>query len=327
MDRNCESTPHSSQDAAFFVLMRRLAWIPVLLLGLVLIQTSCRRERRLGPPKAVPVAGDGTLRLRALTFNVRYENDNDSGTRAWRNRIIGSVRMIREERPDVFGIQEAMHGQVADMWASLTDYEFHGTGRDDGLRGGEYTGIFFRRDRFEADPVNRGAFWLSDTPERPGSSTWGNTFPRMVVWLRLIDRSSQRAFTVYNTHWDHMHQESRMKSARLLRRHIESRTRNGEPVVVLGDFNARENNPAMQTLVEGNAGGRPFLLDTFHALHSEEKRRTTLHFWRDTRDGSLKVDHILVTPGARILSASIRDGDRPMVSDHFPVIAEFEFPL
>ena len=261
------------------------------------------------------------MELRLMSFNVRYENDGDLGSRAWRQRVPGIVRMIRDESPDVIGIQEARHGQAADMWASLPDYEFIGQARDDGKRNGEYTGIFFRRDRFEADATDQGTFWLSDTPQKPGSKTWGNEIPRTATWLRLTDRATQRGFYVFNTHWDHRHQGSREQSARLMVQRIRDRKHANEPVVLLGDFNAIENNPAVMHLVS-EAG----LTDTFQALHAAEKNRRTLHFWSDTREGIVKVDHILVSRGAEIMNAAIRDRDKPMVSDHFPVTARVVFP-
>jgi endonuclease/exonuclease/phosphatase family metal-dependent hydrolase len=299
------------------MIMFRIFLIAILALS----ATACRRSRVLGPPKAVAVATDGRLELKLMTFNIRYENDEDAGARAWRQRVIGAVRMIREEAPDVIGVQEARHGQAADLWASLPDYEFFGAGRDDGRRSGEYAGIFFRRDRFEADESDSGTFWLSDTPQQPGSKTWGNGIPRTVTWLRLVDRSSQRGFYVFNTHWDHKHQGSRERSASLLAERISGRKLIDHPVIVLGDLNAVEKNPGVAVLARDAR-----LIDTFHALHPAEPARTTLHFWRGTRDGLLKVDHIMVSEGAEVLSAEIRDHDKPMVSDHFPVTARVVFP-
>jgi endonuclease/exonuclease/phosphatase family metal-dependent hydrolase len=305
------------------------AWLclsVVLVVSVVMLNISCRRVQKTGTPKAVVVTEDGLLRLRLMTLNVRYENSGDMGSRAWRARIPDVVRVIQVEAPDIIGVQEAMHGQVADLWASLPDYGFLGAARDDGKRRGEYTGLFYLRDRFEVCGVEGGVFWLSDTPEKPGSAHWGNTVPRMVIWQRFTDRASRRSFSAYNTHWDHMHQGSRVKSGEAMRSHIAARWRPENPVVVLGDFNARESNPAVAHLRGLGNGGQPYLLDTFEVLHAGEKRRTTLHFWRGRRDGNLKVDHILASSPVRVTSARIRDNDPRMVSDHFPVVAEVEFP-
>lgn len=300
---------------------------------LIAVLAGC--EKRSGaPPVAVPVREDGALVLAIMTSNVRYENPGDRGTRAWRQRIIGMVRVIRRVAPDVIGVQEAMHGQAADLWASLPDYEFYGVGRDDGLRAGEYSGIFYRRWRFELDATDCGTFWLSATPEKPGSRTWGNEIPRVATWVRLIDRASGRGFYVFNTHWDHKNQDSREKAAVLTAARIDARKHPDEPVVLTGDFNSTEANPGLVYL-RGERGsispdGKPWvhgLMDTYQALHPTEKNRRTLHFWNADRSGSVKVDHILVSRGAEIRGAEILSRDKPDVSDHYPVTARVIFPL
>lgn len=241
--------------------------------------------------------------------------------------------MIRRQRPDCIGVQEAQHGQAADLWASLPDYEFFGVGRDNGKRDGEYSGIFYQRERFRPDATDCGTFWLSDTPERTGSRNWGNEIPRVAAWLRLVDLATGRGFYVFNTHWDHRHQESRERAALLISKRIDGRKHADEPVTLIGDFNAVESNPGMiyltgrRALLAGSEQVWPNgLLDTYQALHAGEKNRRTLHFWRDSREGQLKVDHILVSSGAEIGVAEIVSGDQPMVSDHFPVIARVKFP-
>ncbi len=298
-----------------------------------MMSAGCRRSRALEVPRASPVRQDGALEISLMSFNVRYENPGDRDSKGWRQRVIGAVKMIRREKPDVFGVQEALHGQVADLWASLPDYEFFGVGRDDGKRAGEYSGIFYQRDRFQPDESDCGTFWLSDTPEKVGSKTWGNQIPRVAAWVRLVDRSSGRGFYVFNTHFDHRNQPSRERSAMLIARRIDARKQAGEPVALIGDFNSMESNPGLIYLTGGRvavAGSeqmwRGGMLDTYQSLHPAEKNRRTLHFWSGRRDG-LKVDHILVSPGAEIRAAEIISQDRPEVSDHFPVSAKVTFPL
>lgn len=294
---------------------------------------GCERSRALDPPKAVPLREDGALDLRLMSFNVRYENPNDRGAYSWRKRIRGAVRMIRAQKPDIIGVQEALHGQAADLWASLPDYEFFGVGRDDGLRTGEYSGIFYQRDRFHLDPSDHGTFWLSDTPSDPGSRTWGNEITRVVTWMRLRDLATGRNFYVYNTHWDHKSQPAREKSALLTARRIDERAHPDDPVVLIGDFNSVESNPGYLYLtgnpvslagsIKSWANG---LADTYQKLHPGQENRRSLHFWKGNRDGSLKVDHIMVSRGARVREAAIVWEDEPVVSDHFPVTASVIFP-
>ncbi len=287
--------------------------------------STCQRE----VPKAVAVAEDGALSLTLASFNIRYENPDERGWRAWSNRISRLVKSIRAMDADVIGIQECLHGQAADLRASLPDYDFHGVGREDGARGGEYAAIFFRGDRFEK--THGGTFWLSDLPDLAGSKSWGNGFPRTVAWVRLVDRASGRGFCVFNTHWDHRNQHSRERAAPLIARRIEGRPHPEEPVILLGDFNATEGNPAVDyftgkavTLAgEKHVQWPHALIDTYHLLHPRERNRRTLHLWRGSREGWAKVDHILVSRGATVEAADIRvEGTREEEpSDHYPVWA------
>jgi endonuclease/exonuclease/phosphatase family metal-dependent hydrolase len=307
--------------------MKRL--LPCLLIALL---PGCRKPP--APPKAVPVAADNALHLTLATFNVRYENPAEKDWRAWPDRIGRVLKSIRAMDPDVFGIQESLHGQSADLRASLPDYDFHGVGRDDGKRDGEYCALLFRRDRFEK--TAGGTFWLSDSPEQPGSKTWGNGYPRVATWIRLIDRASGKGFYVFNTHWDHQNQYSREKAAPLISSRIDRREHPGEPFVLLGDFNATENNPAVEYFTgrKVSLAGRPAnpwaeaLTDTYQALHAGERNRRTLHFWEGHRTGWAKVDHILVSRGAAIEAADIRieKSREEQPSDHFPVWAKVRWP-
>lgn len=298
------------------------------LLGCVILcglGTACDRKETGDPPPNTNRNG-GPLEVTAASFNLRYENSGDPGSRSWRRRLVPVVRMVRKMNPDVMGVQEALHGQAADLRASLPDYGFYGVGRDDGQRSGEYSAIFYRRDRFYADPADRGTFWLSDRPEDPGSRTWGNVIPRVALWIHLTDRKTGRGIYVFNTHWDHQHQGSRERAAVLLAARIDARRRPGDPVVLVGDFNANESNPAVAWL-RGAAGKWPnALTDTYQAIHPGEADRRTLHFWSASPKGALKVDHILVSKGARVLTSNIHRESEPMPSDHFPVSATVRWP-
>jgi endonuclease/exonuclease/phosphatase family metal-dependent hydrolase len=302
----------------------RFAWF----LLLIFCFTGCEKKSRV--PRAVVVVEDGVMELKAMTFNIRYENAEESGRRNWAERVANIVGMIRKEAPDLLGIQEGLHGQVADLRASLSDYDFSGCGRDDGKRAGEYAGIFYLRDRFELDTGRSGMIWLSDTPEIAGSKTWGNEIPRVATWLRLRDRASGQALWVINMHLDHKNQPSREKAVSLMARRLVEMNQEGDAVVWLGDFNAVEGNPALKILC-GKAAAQPpvpgfqGLVETFDALHANERKRGTLHFWMSDPNRQWKVDHIFASKGAQILESRILKSGEPYLSDHFPVMARLRF--
>ena len=67
---------------------------------------------------------------------------------------------------------------------------------------------------------------------------------RICTWARLLDAETDGALYIYNLHLDHESQESRERSVGLLAERIASREFD-DPVIVMGDFNAGESNPAI----------------------------------------------------------------------------------
>jgi endonuclease/exonuclease/phosphatase family metal-dependent hydrolase len=257
--------------------------------------------------------------VRVMTFNVRYATAPD-GDNAWAQRKDLALDVIRTFNPDIFGVQEALRVQMDDLAAALPGYASVGVGRDaDG--GGEYSAMFYRRTRF--DVAASGTFWLSDTPDEPGSHTWGNDLPRICTWARLLDRVDSRRFTVINTHWDHQSQPARLASGKLMADRIAGWARAGEPVIATGDFNAAPGNPALAAVV----GDGPLLVDTFGRDRLADENIGTAHAFTGATGGG-KIDHIFVTDHWRVENAAIvhtHDGPR-YPSDHFPVTAVVSLP-
>lgn len=254
--------------------------------------------------------------LRVMTYNIRYGTAAD-GLNAWDLRRDLALRVISNERPDVVGVQEALRFQLDEIGAEFPHLAETGVGRDDGAAAGEYSAILYDVRRLEL--LDGDTFWLSDTPEVVASTSWGNRIPRIVTWARFRDRRTMRTFYVFNTHWDHESQPSREQSAALLARSIAARPHVDDPVLITGDFNAGERNPARVTLAE--AGYE----DTFRALHPDATDVGTFNGFTGDRDGE-KIDAVLAGPAWRVAAAWIvtlnEDGRYP--SDHFPVMAVVE---
>jgi endonuclease/exonuclease/phosphatase family metal-dependent hydrolase len=250
--------------------------------------------------------------LTVMSFNIRYGTAKD-GENEWVRRRTMLFDLVREQDADVIGLQEALDFQIDEIVAAAPGYATIGVGRDDGRARGEFAAILFRKNRFRI--AEAGTFWLSDTPTVPASKTWGNNITRICTWARLIDRDG-RGFYVFNVHLDHQSQPSRERSTQLLRDRVDARSVAGEPVVVTGDFNVGEKNPALATLIG------PFL-DTFRVVRPEEKTAGTFSGFKLGNVEGDKIDYILVQPGTEVMSADIvrfsRDGRYP--SDHFPVVA------
>jgi endonuclease/exonuclease/phosphatase family metal-dependent hydrolase len=253
-----------------------------------------------------------------MSFNIRYGTAQD-GPNAWPLRRELVFQTIRDQAPDVVGIQEALAFQLDELDEALPRYRRVGVGRDDGEAAGEFAAVLFDRDRYRV--LDEGTFWFSDTPSVPGSMDWGNGITRICTWVRLRDHQTGRSFFVYNVHWDHESQVSRERSAVLLVERIRTRAGQDDPVIVTGDFNAGESNPAFTYLLSHG------LIDTFREAHPTATSVGTFNAFRGVSDGD-KIDAVLVSNGWDVIDAGIvgsnDDGRYP--SDHFPVVAQLTAP-
>jgi len=270
--------------------------------------------------------GVSSLDVRVMTFNIKQQNPRGGqpkdSPRHWDRRKAIVFDVIGDYSPEIMGLQEAYRSQLDDIRKAFPKFGEVGKGRDGGDRG-EHSSILYRADRFRVD--NSGTFWLSDTPEKK-SKTWGHFYFRICTWARLVEKKSGRALYVFNTHLDHKSQSAREKSVRLIAQRIHNRE-HGDPFILTGDFNAGEDNPVVTYLKGKHAEASPVPVeDSFRLLHPDEKRVGTGNRFEGRVDGD-KIDYIFVTPGARVLEATIirthREGLYP--SDHFPVTARIRF--
>lgn len=184
--------------------------------------------------------------LKVMSYNIRYDNPGD-GRNAWPNRKDRLIEVVKRQAPDILGVQEALHGQLTDMLQALDAYSMVGVGRDDGKQKGEYSAILFRKDIFELR--DHDTFWLSTSPETPGSKSWDAAITRVATWARLVHKETGVEILALNTHFDHIGKQSRIRSAELIREKIA--TIAGDlPVLVTGDFNFTREDPPYKALMK-----------------------------------------------------------------------------
>lgn len=264
--------------------------------------------------------------LTIMSFNIRYGTAED-GENHWDLRRDLLFQVIRDEDADIVGLQEALRFQIDQIVEAVPAYAFVGVGRDDGREAGEHSAILYRRARLNV--LDSGTFWFSDTPTLPGSATWGNRITRICTWARFSDAEwDGRPFYVFNLHLDHESQPSRERSVRLLADRIRTRAP-ADPVIVTGDFNIDEQNPATRWLLgeehalpgAGKAGVE--LVDTFRAVHPDARGVGTFTGFTFGNIDERKIDYVLTGPGFVVRDARIvrTSRDRRYPSDHFPVVA------
>ena len=266
----------------------------------------------------------GALTLDLMTFNIRNGRAKD-GENSWNNRKGLVFDVLNNQSADVIGLQEAFRFQLDEINEMVPKYIEVGEGRA-GDEYDEYSAILYRKDKFILE--NSGTFWLSDSPTYP-SKSWGNSHIRICTWVRLVDKKTERKFYVYNTHLDNRSQFSREESVRFILNVIDNRV-DKIPYVLMGDFNAGEDNEAIKYLQNKNLKVDPFaiqtfMVDSYRVIHPKVKNVGTFNSFAGDESGP-KIDYIFVDPSVNVLDADILktnvSGRYP--SDHFPVITKIK---
>ncbi len=247
--------------------------------------------------------------IELMSFNIRYGTAND-GDNTWANRREHVTSLIRRKLPDVLGVQEALAFQVDALSEAMPGYGWVGVGRDDGERAGEFAPIFYNTDKLRL--IKSGTFWLSETPEVPGSVSYGNTIPRICTWATFesLHGSFPRKFDVANVHLDHQSAESRLMSMKQIAQKLDSGDR---AWIVMGDFNCTPDSaPVAELLSTG-------WIDSA----DEESDVGTFHGFTGEADGR-RIDMILIPDRCEAIESEVITigGEKGIwPSDHYPVRA------
>lgn len=263
----------------------------------------------------VSVAQTDTLRI--CSFNIRYDNADDYPN-DWPHRRDTLASFLKAQHLDLIDMQEVLHNQLEDLRRRLPLYEYVGVGRDDGKEKGEYSPVFYRKDRFRL--LGSGTFWLSQHPDSAGFIGWDGACTRLATWLVLQDRAKGgKEFFLLNTHFDHVGQEARRQSARLIRRRIEALAQ-GRKVIVTGDLNVSDQSEAYRLLTEDG-----LLRDAWKAAERREGVNYSFHdFGQLPVPSRAKIDFVFVSDGFRVTDYAIpaEDGAKGFLSDHNPQVVE-----
>lgn len=249
-----------------------------------------------------------------MTFNLRYASSPPPNS--WPERRPVMRECIRKVMPDLIGTQEGLYLQLKDIAEDFSEYAWVGQGREGGNHG-EFMAIFYKRDRFE--PLEYDHFWLSDTPNVVGSSTWGNVNRRMVTWVRFRDRQSEREFYFWNTHLDVDVELARQKSAELILKRMKELDVK-IPLILTGDFNCADGDSRTWEMLVKEGG----LTDAWACARKKVNERLNSYngFERPKEEGK-RIDWILVRGTAVVDEVEVCNyserGQTP--SDHFPVVA------
>ncbi len=259
--------------------------------------------------------------LQVMTYNIRRRMPRlaPRSPDRWDRRRALIQRLLQAERPTILGVQEALPDQARFVRHALGEsYRSIGYGRNADKRG-EGCPIVYDTARLEL--LHWRQLALSGTPSVPGSTTWGNPTPRVVVDATFRDRATGIEFRALNTHFDQFSRRSREHSVEQILGLV------GESplgTVVTGDFNTDDDSLPHERMV-----GTGALVDTWSvAAVRETEAWGSFANYGPPKLQRKRIDWILATPGISVLRAGINvtryDGSWP--SDHAPVQAVVRFP-
>jgi endonuclease/exonuclease/phosphatase family metal-dependent hydrolase len=233
--------------------------------------------------------------------------------------------MIKDQCPDIFGVQEALSDQLTYVGGELPNYSYVGVGREDNKEiseitdpedSGEIMAIFYNTSEIKL--LEWGTYWLSETPDEP-SISWEADFKRTMTWAKMQMKYSGKKFFYVNTHLDNHSGTAREEGLKLILDKIAEKNTDNLPVVLTGDFNVTPDNSVLGVLVDAEmldartTAEKTDNLPTFNGLGDEEERVIDYIYYRGF--SSCPEYETIVKQYANI----------QYISDHYPIIAKLMF--
>ncbi|RLN88134.1 hypothetical protein BBJ28_00008104 [Nothophytophthora sp. Chile5] len=282
------------------------------------------------PTQPSPTLSATPTNLKIMTFNLRFAGTGD-GRNSWKFRKDHVADIIDRYHPAIMGTQEGLKTQLAELELLTHSYERFGVEREEN---GEFEQIFYDSSLLER--LDGGDFWLSETPDTPGTQGWDAACVRMVTWCKFRLRETQQELFFFNTQLDHVGAASRTAGSMLLWNRIQQITGSPDaPFFLVGDFNTYRHTGTYSYFTTQEDG--PKLRE---AWPDAEKQigdvSFTYHGWAGVKnDGERNairaanhIDWIFYRPRMTVLTTEViteeRNGRYP--SDHYPIQAEVLFP-
>ena len=278
------------------------------------------------------------------TYNIRNDNSDDRKEgNAWPKRCQVICDMMNFEQPDIFGTQEVLVGQLRDLKQGLDGYDCIGVGRDDGKEAGEYSAIFYKKDKLKR--LDYGNFWLNETPDKPALG-WDAACIRICTWGKFQDVKTKLKFYFFNLHMDHVGVVARREAAKLVVRKIKEIAGSNAPVILTGDFNVDQHDEIYQIFTQSG-----LLKDSYTAAKMRFAENGTFQGFKSSLLTDSRIDHVFVSNRFQVKQYGIltngywtegtsrevsKEGAAPqqlnfrqyvhrLPSDHYPVMVKLNY--
>lgn len=277
--------------------------------------------------EVVPRTRNFGASVRVVSSNIRYINaEDDKRGYGWEQRKEVCRDVLLAQDADIICLQESRLGHLDYFERTMPGFARFGIENPgkDGLPGQPINAILYSTARFEK--VDSGGFWLSATPDKPGTHFEGSS-NRLANWLRLKDKANGREIIVWNTHLHHIGGAVRKQQIAVLLARA-AKVSDIIPQVLTGDFNSSAESPVIGSVK--SAGW----IDSYTFIHGPEDPGLTAHRFLGAKFAATaegikrrKIDFVFCNAGFNPIDAEVirdnREGHYP--SDHYFVSAELEY--
>ncbi|MBO5290433.1 MAG: endonuclease/exonuclease/phosphatase family protein [Clostridia bacterium] len=262
--------------------------------------------------QAVEIQVENNGQIKMMSYNLRCISPTDWGKKAWFYRANLVIDDIENEKPGIIGFQESTKWHYKYLVDTLKGYDSVIEYRDEAFNS-EGCPIFYNTSLYEL--VDKGSFWLSETPEVM-SKSWGAQYNRVCSYVILTDKASGEDFVVFNTHLSHVSDEARINGIKVV---LDKIAEFGSlPSVIMGDFNALEGSETYNSVTEN-------FLDAKKVAEKTSDSHTYQNWGNPEK--FQRIDYFMVSKtGFKINSYDVLSAvhDGVYSSDHCPIVLEVE---
>ncbi|MGG7177789.1 endonuclease/exonuclease/phosphatase family protein [Clostridium paraputrificum] len=254
--------------------------------------------------------------MKIMTFNLRCDFIFDFKNR-WDNRKGIAFNILKSYKCDIIGLQEVTNKMFIDIKNNMEDYYVIGDPRSKRL--------FVERNDIliskKYKVVDFKTFWLSEKPDKIGSSKWYSLFPRICT-TAIVEIEEGSKVRICNTHLDCLLPNGREYGLRKVVEYIEmEQEKEYLPIILMGDFNATPESKVIKEFKDGKYYDKKLIAAQEH--NKEIYKHTTMSMFKGKEKG-MHIDYIFVSEDIDISEVKIikdnLNGKYP--SDHYPLMCE-----
>lgn len=303
--------------------------LPLIIIGSILIilvvvffilfgpqMTDSKGYNESRTPITTTSNGDNCI---IMSANVRCIAPEDKNEKGWSVRAQLIKKNIESVNPDIIGFQEVTWVHKGYLDTILSDYDSVITYRDMWVLS-EGCPIYYKKDRFTL--VDKGSFWLSETPEVM-SKSWNAACYRVCSYVILNDLTTNKEIVVFNTHLDHVSDEARINGIQVILDKIHEFGFDSKASVLMGDMNSYAGSVTYNSWTSVFDDAAIVSADS----NSVELSKPTYQAWGKALDND-RIDFFAVSKtGLEVNSYKVIDNTYDTEkytdvypSDHYPIV-------